>query len=60
MADRPLFNLDAEDRWRLAYDKNQWVIQRRAQKPRVSRLSMPLRNQRVLIKDEVGTVPSED
>ncbi len=29
MADKPLFNLDAEARWRLAYDKNQWVIQRR-------------------------------
>ncbi len=38
MADKPLFNLDAEDRWRLAYDSNQWVIQRRAQKPRVRRL----------------------
>ncbi len=29
MADNPLFNLDAEGRWRLAYDSNQWVIQRR-------------------------------
>ena len=38
MADKPLFNLDAEGRWRLAYDRNQWVIQRRAQKPRVRRL----------------------
>ncbi len=38
MADKPLFNLDAEGRWRLAYDSNQWVIQRRAQKPRVRRL----------------------
>ena len=35
MADKPLFNLDAEDRWRLAYDRQQWVVQRRAQKPRV-------------------------
>ena len=38
MADRPLFNLDTEGRWRLAYDRQQWVIQRRAQKPRVRRL----------------------
>ena len=38
MADTPLFNLDAEGRWRLAYDRQQWVIQRRAQKPRVRRL----------------------
>ena len=38
MADNPLFNLDAEGRWRLAYDKQQWVIQRRTQKPRVRRL----------------------
>ncbi len=29
MADKPLFNLDADDRWRLAYDSNQWVLQRR-------------------------------
>ena len=29
MADKPLFNLDAEGRWRLAYDSNQWIIQRR-------------------------------
>ncbi len=38
MADKPLFNLDAEGRWRLAFDAQQWVIQRRAQKPRVRRL----------------------
>ncbi len=38
MADKPLFNLDAEGRWWLAYDSNQWVIQRRTQKPRVRRL----------------------
>ncbi len=38
MADKPLFTLDADSRWRLAYDSNQWVIQRRAQKPRVRRL----------------------
>ncbi len=38
MADKPLFILDADSRWRLAYDSNQWVIQRRAQKPRVRRL----------------------
>ena len=29
MADKPLFNLDAEGRWRLAYDSNQWVLQKR-------------------------------
>ena len=38
MADNPLFTLDAEGRWRLAYDRQQWVIQRRTQKPRVRRL----------------------
>jgi hypothetical protein len=38
MADQPLFNLNADGRWRLAYDGNQWVIQRRAQKPRARRL----------------------
>ncbi len=27
MADKPLFNLDTEGRWRLAYDSNQWVLQ---------------------------------
>ncbi len=38
MADKPLFTLDTEGRWRLAYDSNQWVFQRRTQKPRVRRL----------------------
>ncbi len=38
MADNPLFTLDAESRWRLAYDSNQWIVQRRTQKPRVRRL----------------------
>ncbi len=33
MADKPLFNLGAEGRWRLAYDRQQWMIQRRAGKP---------------------------
>ncbi len=33
MTDKPLFNLDAEGRWRLAYDSQQWVIQRRTGKP---------------------------
>ena len=28
MADKPLFILDAESRWRLAYDSQQWVLQR--------------------------------
>ena len=34
MADRPLFNLDTEGRWRLAYNGNQWILQRRQQAPR--------------------------
>ena len=34
MADKPLFNLDAEGRWRLAYDRQQWVLQRRVGSPR--------------------------
>ncbi len=38
MADKPLFNLDAKGRWRLAYDRQQWVLQRRTGKPRVRRL----------------------
>ncbi len=29
MADKPLFNLDAEGRWRLAFDRQQWVVQQR-------------------------------
>jgi len=29
MADIPLFMLDAEGRWRLSYDQNQWIVQRR-------------------------------
>ena len=33
MADNPLFNLDAEGRWRLAFDAQQWIIQRRVGKP---------------------------
>ena len=32
MADLPLFILDAEARWRLAYDPLQWVVQRRKSK----------------------------
>ncbi len=27
MADIPIFELDAEGRWRLAYDGRQWVVQ---------------------------------
>ena len=38
MADLPLFILDAESRWRLAYDALQWIIQRRTQKPRTRSL----------------------
>ncbi len=34
MTDTPLFNLDAEGRWRLAYDSQQWVVQRRVGKAR--------------------------
>ncbi len=29
MADKPLFILDTDGRWRLAYDRQQWIIQRR-------------------------------
>ena len=29
MPDLPLFELDAESRWRLAYDQHQWIVQRR-------------------------------
>ncbi len=36
MADKPLFNLDAEGRWRLAYDRQQWVVQHTKKKARVS------------------------
>ncbi len=36
MADLPLFTLDAEARWRLAYDSQQWVVQRRRRAPRRS------------------------
>lgn len=32
MTDRPLFDLDAEARWRLAYDPHQWIIQYREAK----------------------------
>ncbi len=39
MADKPLFNLDAEGRWRLAYDSNQWIIQRRKGSARPSNRS---------------------
>ncbi len=37
MTDKPLFNLDDEGRWRMAYDRQQWVIQHRTKKARVSR-----------------------
>ena len=36
MTDKSLFNLDAKGRWRLAYDRQQWVIQHRTKKARVS------------------------
>ncbi len=38
MADKPLFNLDADARWRLAYDANQWVLQQRRGKARASHI----------------------
>jgi len=34
MVDKPLFKLDADGRWRLAYDRQQWIIQRRKGPPR--------------------------
>ncbi len=36
MADKSLFNLDAKSHWRLAYDRQQWIIQRRKGPPRPS------------------------
>ncbi len=36
MADQPLFILDADGRWRLAYDRQQWIIQRRVGSARSS------------------------
>ncbi len=38
MADEMLFILDAEARWRLAYDANQWVLQQRRGKARASHI----------------------
>ncbi len=38
MADKPLFSLDAEGRWRLSYDSQQWVVQRRSGKARAAGL----------------------
>ncbi len=37
MAHKPLFDLDADGRWRLAFDRQQWVVQRRVGKPRSGR-----------------------
>ena len=37
MADKSLFNLDAEGRWRLSYDRQQWILQRRAGSPRAGK-----------------------
>ncbi len=36
MADKSLFTLDTEGRWQLAYDRQQWIIQRRKGPPRPS------------------------
>ncbi len=38
MADTPLFTLDAGGRYRLGYDANQWVIQRREKNPSARRI----------------------
>ncbi len=38
MTDKPLFNLDTEARWRLAYDSNQWVLQQRRGEARASHI----------------------
>ena len=44
MADLPLFPLDADARWRLAYDSLQWVVQRRKSKaPAASSDRSPVR-----------------
>ena len=34
MTDTPLFTLDADARWRLAYDSQQWIVQRKVGSPR--------------------------
>ena len=39
MADKPLFTLDTDARWRLAYDSQQWIIQRRKGSARPSNRS---------------------
>ncbi len=38
MADTPLFTLDAEQRYRLAYDAQQWVIQLQERNPSTSQI----------------------
>ncbi len=38
MTDKPLFSLDADARWRLAYDANQWVLQQRRGKARAGHI----------------------
>ena len=35
MADTPLFELDAERRWRLAVDQHQWIVQKRTGRARL-------------------------
>ena len=37
MTDTPLFDLDTEGRFRLAYDENQWIVQKRKSKPTTRR-----------------------
>jgi hypothetical protein len=43
MADKPLFTLDIEGRWRLAYDAWQWLIQRQSPNGRWRPLALGLR-----------------
>jgi hypothetical protein len=38
MTDKPLFIMDTDARWRLAYDANQWVLQQRRGKARASHI----------------------
>ena len=50
MTDRPLFMVDAEGRWRLAYDANQWVLQRKKGRTKIgmpANLYEPCRNRQL-------------
>ncbi len=37
MTNQPLIDLGADSRWRLAYDNQQWVVQRRVGSPRLGK-----------------------